>query len=84
MGGTTSRSATRSGPASASRRRAGSTRWTTIRTLSTNASGYWKLNVTITSTTDFRFRWQPTDAYDAPIGALKTSEVQRATIKRRR
>jgi hypothetical protein len=66
------------------RRKAGSKRWTTVRTLSTNADGYWKLSQTASATTDFRFRWQPTDPYDAPIGKLKTSDVQRATIRKRR
>jgi hypothetical protein len=66
------------------RRKAGSKRWTRVRTLSTNADGYWKLNQTVSATTDYRFQWQPTDAYDAPIGNVKTSEVQRSTIRKRR
>ena len=28
-------------------------------------------------------RWQPTDPYDAPVGNVKTSDVQRVTIARR-
>jgi hypothetical protein len=66
------------------RRKRGSTRWTTVRTLSTNSSGYWKLTQTVATTTDYRFRWQPTDEYDAPVGGLKTSDVLRVTIKKRR
>jgi hypothetical protein len=65
------------------RRKRGSTRWTTVKSLSTNASGYWKLTQTVTATTDYRFRWQPTDAYDAPVGNVRTSDVQRVTIARR-
>jgi hypothetical protein len=60
------------------RRKRGATRWTKVRTLSTNGSGYWKLTQTVNTTTDYRFRWQPTDAYDAPVGRVKTSDVLRA------
>jgi hypothetical protein len=65
------------------RRKRGSMRWTTFKTLTTNGAGYWKLTQTVSATTDYRFRWQPTDQYDAPVGALKTSDVLRVTIKRR-
>jgi hypothetical protein len=64
------------------RRKRGSTRWTKVKTLSTNGSGYWKLAQTVSATTDYRFQWQPTDPYDAPVGKVKTSDVQRVTIKR--
>ncbi len=65
------------------RRKRGSTRWTTFKTLTTNGAGYWRLTQTVSATTDYRFRWQPTDQYDAPVGALKTSDVLRVTITRR-
>lgn len=65
------------------RRKRGSTRWTSVKTLSTNGAGYWKLTQTVSTTTDYRFRWQPTDEYDAPVGGLKTSDVLRVTIRRR-
>ena len=48
-------------------RRTGAQRWTTARTLSTNSSGFWTLTQTVTATTDYRFRWQPADQYDAPV-----------------
>jgi hypothetical protein len=64
------------------RRRAGSTRWTNVRVLTTNGDGYWTLKQTISSTTDYRFRWQPTDAYGASTGPPKTSDVLRAGVKR--
>jgi hypothetical protein len=60
------------------RRKRGATRWTRVRTLSTNGAGYWKLTQTVNTTTDYRFQWQPTDAYDAPVGRVKTSDVLRA------
>ena len=60
------------------RRKRGATRWTRVRTLSTNGTGYWKLTQTVNSTTDYRFQWQPTDEYDAPVGKVKTSDVLRA------
>ena len=65
------------------RRKRGSTRWSTIKTLSTNGGGYWKLNQTVKATADYRFRWQPTDEYGAPVGSLKTSDVLRATVAKR-
>jgi hypothetical protein len=65
------------------RRKKGTTRWSTIKTLTTNGLGYWKLNQTVTATADYRFRWQPTDEYDAPVGPLKTSDVLRATVAKR-
>jgi hypothetical protein len=63
------------------RRRAGSTRWITVRVLGTNGDGYWTLKQTVTRTTDYRFRWQPTDAYGAPVGSLKTSDILRVATK---
>ena len=60
------------------RRKRGAKRWTTVRTLTTNGAGYWKLTQAVSTTTDYRFRWQPTDEYDAPVGSLKTSDVLRA------
>jgi hypothetical protein len=64
------------------RRKRGAKRWTKVRTLTTNGYGYWRLTQTVGSTTDYRFQWQPTDPYDAPIGTVKTSDVQRVTIRR--
>jgi hypothetical protein len=61
------------------RRKAGRTRWTTVRVVTTNGDGYWNLNQTVSATTDYRFRWQPTDAYGANAGPLKTSDVLRVT-----
>jgi hypothetical protein len=60
------------------RRKPGAKRWTTVRTLTTNGLGYWKLTQTVRTTTDYRFTWQPTDEYDAPVGPIKASDVQRA------
>ena len=66
------------------RRRAGSRRWTTVKVLSTNGSGFWTLRQTVTGTADYRFRWQPTDQYDAPTGPMRTSDVLRVRLKRTR
>jgi hypothetical protein len=63
------------------RRKAGSTRWTTVRVITTNGDGYWTLNQTVSATADYRFRWQPTDAYGAPVGPLRTSDVLRAKVR---
>jgi hypothetical protein len=63
------------------RRKAGVRRWTTVATLSTNGSGYWTLKQTIRSSTDYRFTWQPTDAYGAPAGPIKASDTLRVTMK---
>jgi hypothetical protein len=60
------------------RRKRGATRWTKVKTLSTNGAGYWKLTQTVNTTADYRFQWQPTDDYDAPVGRVKTSDVLRA------
>jgi hypothetical protein len=60
------------------RRKRGATRWTKVKTLSTNGAGYWKLTQTVNTTTDYRFSWQPTDEYDAPVGRPKISDVLRA------
>jgi hypothetical protein len=64
-------------------RRGGSTRWVDVRTLGTNGDGYWTLNQTVSSTTDYRFRWQPADAYGAPAGPPKTSDVLRVKVAKR-
>ena len=59
------------------RRKPGAKRWTTVKVLSTNASGFWKLTQTLKATTDYRFTWQPTDAYGARSGPVKASDVLR-------
>jgi hypothetical protein len=66
------------------RRKPGAKRWTTVKVVSTNGSGFWTLNQTVKATTDYRFTWQPTDAYDAPVGPLKVSDVLRVKIAKRR
>jgi hypothetical protein len=66
------------------RRKAGARRWTTVKVLSTNGSGFWTLRQTVKATADYRFRWQPADEYGAPTGPVKTSDVLRASIKRKR
>jgi hypothetical protein len=65
------------------RRKAGSTRWATVRVVATNGDGYWTLNQTVSATTDYRFRWQPQDPYGANAGPLRTSDVLRVKIVRR-
>jgi hypothetical protein len=65
------------------RRKAGSTRWTKVRVITTNGDGYWTLNQTVSATTDYRFRWQPQDPYGANAGPLRTSDVLRVKIVRR-
>jgi hypothetical protein len=59
------------------RRKGGSRRWTTIRTLSTSGAGYWTLSVRIRTSTDFGFTWRPTNEYGSPVGAVKSSDVVR-------
>jgi hypothetical protein len=44
------------------RRRPGTTRWVTLRTLSTNALGFWSLRQTLNTSQQFRFTWQPDGA----------------------
>ena len=66
------------------RRKAGARSWTTVKVLSTNGSGYWTLRQTVKATADYRFRWQPADQYGAPTGPVKTSDVLRVSIKRKR
>jgi hypothetical protein len=66
------------------RRKPGAKRWTTVKVLTTSTSGFWTLNQTLKATTDYRFTWQPTDAYDAPIGPLKASDVLRAKVVKKR
>ena len=65
------------------RRKAGSTRWTTVRVIATNGDGYWTLKQTVSATTDYRFRWQPQDPYGANTGPLRSSDVLRVKIVRR-
>ena len=65
------------------RRKPGAKRWTTVKVLSTNGSGYWTLNQTVNATTDFRFTWQPTDQYDAPTGPIRASDVLRVKLAKR-
>jgi hypothetical protein len=65
------------------RRRPGARRWTTVKVLSTNATGFWKLNQTLKATTDYRFTWQPTDAYGGRSGAVQASDVLRAKLAKR-
>jgi hypothetical protein len=64
------------------RRRPGTKRWTRVRTLTTNGDGYWTLNQTVRSTTEYRFTWQPKDPYGANVGAIKASDVLRVTVRR--
>jgi hypothetical protein len=64
------------------RRRAGSRRWTTVRVVATNGDGYWTLRQRVSATTDYRFRWQPTDPYGARVGRLRTSDVLRVGVRR--
>jgi hypothetical protein len=65
------------------RRRPGTKRWTTVKVRFTNGDGYWTLNQTVKATTEYRFVWPPTDRYGAPAGALKASDVLRATAAKR-
>jgi hypothetical protein len=69
-------------PVTVQRRKPGATRWTTVKVLTTNGSGYWTLNQTVKATTDYRFTWQPTDAYGAPSGPVRASDVLRVKLKR--
>jgi hypothetical protein len=66
------------------RRKPGAKRWTTVKVLTTNGSGFWTLNQTVKATTDYRFTWQPTDPYDAPVGALKASDVLRVKVAKKK
>ena len=54
------------------RRAAGSTRWTTIRTLRTDGRGVFTLRVAVTRRVDYRFTWQP-----SPGGAVRASDPRR-------
>ena len=49
-------------PVTVQRRRPGTTRWITLKTLSTNASGFWSLRQTLNTPQQFRFTWQPDGA----------------------
>jgi hypothetical protein len=53
------------------RRGAGSTRWRLVRTVQTNAAGYWTLTQVVSAPVPYRFRWQP----DAASAALRASDV---------
>ena len=55
-----------------------------MKVLSTNGSGFWTLRQTVKATADYRFRWQPADQYGAPTGPVKTSDVLRVRLKRKR
>ena len=59
------------------RRKPGAKRWTTVKRLVTSGDGYWTLSQTVTATTDYRFTWQPTDAYGARAGSPRASDVLR-------
>jgi hypothetical protein len=65
------------------RRRKPGGHWTTVKVLTTNGSGYWKLNQTVNATTEYRFTWQPTDAYGAATGPTRASDVLRVRIVKR-
>jgi hypothetical protein len=64
------------------RRKPGAKRWVTVKTLSTNGSGYWRLAQTVKATTDYRFTWRPTDAYGSATGPVKASDILRAAVRR--
>ena len=64
------------------RRKPGAKRWVTVKTLSTNGSGYWRLNQTVKATADYRFTWRPTDAYGSQTGPVKASDILRAAVRR--
>jgi hypothetical protein len=66
------------------RRKPGAKRWTSVKVLTTNGSGFWTLNQTVKATTEYRFTWQPTDPYDAPVGALKASDVLRVKVAKKK
>lgn len=66
------------------RRRAGTRRWTTLRTVATNGDGYWTLAQTLRSTVQYRYTWQPLDVYGAPSAAPRSSDVLRVGPLRRR
>jgi hypothetical protein len=61
------------------RRTAGSARWTTIRSLRTDARGFFALRVRVTRRVDYRFTWQP-----AAGAALRMSDPRRVTPVRGR
>jgi hypothetical protein len=54
------------------RRAAGSSRWTTVRTLRTDGRGFFVLRVRVTGRVGYRFTWQPDGGR-----ALRTSDVRR-------
>ena len=49
-------------PVTVQRRRPGTTRWITLRTLSTNAFGFWSRRQPLNTSQQFRFTWQPDGA----------------------
>jgi hypothetical protein len=58
------------------RRWPGRKAWVAVRTLTTDVRGYWTFTRTVTAPTEFRFLWQPRDAYGAPSGPPVTSDVR--------
>jgi hypothetical protein len=58
-------------------RRPGRKAWTLVRTVRTTPSGYWTFTRTVTSPTEFRYTWQPVDAYRAASGPPVASDVMR-------
>jgi Cellulase (glycosyl hydrolase family 5) len=61
------------------RRAPGRKAWTLVRTVQTTRAGYWTFTRTVTSPTEFRYTWQPLDAYGAPSGPRMASDVMRAS-----
>jgi hypothetical protein len=59
------------------RRAPGRKAWTLVRTVRTSFRGYWTFTRTVTVPTDFRYIWQPLDAYGAPSGPPMASDVMR-------
>ena len=67
------------------RRKPGAKRWRTVKVLSTNGRGFWKLTQKLKATTDYRFTWPPTDQYGArggPGARRATSAARKVTPKR--
>jgi hypothetical protein len=54
-----------------------------VRTVRTTALGYWTFTRTVTTPTEFRYTWQPLDAYDAPSGPPVASDVMRVSPVKR-
>lgn len=66
------------------RRRVDRTRWTTLRTLTTDRNGSWKLDQPLRSAVEYRYSWQPFDEYGAPLGLRRSSDVLRVRSLNRR